>query len=103
MDRLYKKQVEEYLTNYGKLVFISGARQVGKTTISQTVRGQEVTGTHDTAAHLGHSNKILNKHTELFENLLSFLSDIIECLILDEIHKYKDWKNLVKRFYDNVI
>ncbi|MCZ6913325.1 MAG: hypothetical protein O7C59_01600 [Rickettsia endosymbiont of Ixodes persulcatus] len=30
MDRLYKKQVEEYLTNYGKLVFISGARQVGK-------------------------------------------------------------------------
>ncbi|WCR56095.1 MAG: hypothetical protein PG979_000152 [Rickettsia asembonensis] len=22
MDRLYKKQVEEYLTNYGKLVFI---------------------------------------------------------------------------------
>ncbi|GAA5252205.1 hypothetical protein [Candidatus Rickettsia kedanie] len=31
MDRLYKKQVEEYLTNYGKLVFISGARQVGKT------------------------------------------------------------------------
>ncbi|MCZ6896611.1 MAG: AAA family ATPase, partial [Rickettsia endosymbiont of Ixodes ricinus] len=37
MDRLYKKQVEEYLTNYGKLVFISGARQVGKTTVLKQV------------------------------------------------------------------
>lgn len=35
MERLYQKEVEEYLTNYGKLVFISGPRQVGKTTISK--------------------------------------------------------------------
>ncbi|MFV9836539.1 MAG: AAA family ATPase [Rickettsia aeschlimannii] len=45
-------------------------------------------------------NKILNKHTELFKNLLSTISYKKPYLILDEIHKYKDWKNLVKGFYD---
>ncbi|KJW03358.1 hypothetical protein REIP_1390 [Rickettsia endosymbiont of Ixodes pacificus] len=50
--------------------------------------------------YLEDRNKILNKHTELFENLLSTISDKKPCLILDEIHKYKDWKNLVKGFYD---
>ncbi|WP_231288783.1 ATP-binding protein [Rickettsia rhipicephali] len=47
------------------------------------------------------NKKILNKHTELFKNLRSTtISDKKPCLILDEIHKYKDWKNLVKGFYD---
>ncbi|WP_412707960.1 AAA family ATPase [Candidatus Rickettsia kedanie] len=50
--------------------------------------------------YLEYRNKILNKHTELFEKLLSTISDKKPCLILDAIHKYKDWKNLVKGFYD---
>ncbi|WP_392506889.1 ATP-binding protein [Rickettsia sp. 2024-CO-Wats] len=50
--------------------------------------------------YLEDRNKILNKHTKLFKNLLSTISDKKPCLILDEIHKYKDWKNLVKGFYD---
>lgn len=100
MDRLYKKQVEEYLTNYGKLVFISGARQVGKTTISKQVIKPNPNSIYLNWDYLEDRNKILNKHAELFESLLSTVSDKKPCLILDEIHKYKDWKNLVKGFYD---
>ncbi|WP_103897579.1 ATP-binding protein [Rickettsia fournieri] len=100
MDRLYKKQVEEYLTNYGKLVFISGARQVGKTTISKQVIKPNPNSIYLNWDYLEDRNKILNKHTELFKNLLSTISDKKPCLILDEIHKYKDWKSLVKGFYD---
>ncbi|WP_281269441.1 AAA family ATPase [Candidatus Rickettsia colombianensi] len=72
MDRLYKKQVEEYLTNYGKLVFISGARQVGKTTISK-----QVIKPNPNSIYLEDINKILNKHTELFEHLLSTILYLI--------------------------
>ncbi|HJD56384.1 MAG TPA: ATP-binding protein [Rickettsia endosymbiont of Pyrocoelia pectoralis] len=100
MERLYKKQVIEYLKDYGKLVFISGPRQVGKTTISKQVIKNNSNSLYLNWDYLQDRNQILNKHTELFEKLLSTISDDKPCLIFDEIHKYKDWKNLIKGFYD---
>ena len=35
MYRLYQKLLEEWLVTYNKMVFLSGPRQVGKTTIAK--------------------------------------------------------------------
>ncbi|MCC8370805.1 MAG: AAA family ATPase [Rickettsia endosymbiont of Stiretrus anchorago] len=43
---------------------------------------------------------MLNKHNEIFEKLLLIKANNKPRIILDEIHKFKDWKNLVKGFYD---
>ncbi|ABE04738.1 ATPase [Rickettsia bellii] len=100
MERLYQKEVEEYLTNYGKLVFISGPRQVGKTTISKQSIKNNVNSVYLNWDYLEDRQQILNKHNETFEKLLLIKANNKPRIILDEIHKFKDWKNLVKGFYD---
>lgn len=100
MERLYQKEVEEYLTNYGKLVFISGPRQVGKTTISKQSIKNNVNSVYLNWDYLEDRQQILSKHNEIFEKLLLIKANNKPRIILDEIHKFKDWKNLVKGFYD---
>ena len=100
MERLYQKEVEEYLTNYGKLVFISGPRQVGKTTISKQSIKNNVNSVYLNWDYLEDRQQILNKHNEIFKKLLLIKANNKPRIILDEIHKFKDWKNLVKGFYD---
>ncbi|MGI4752744.1 MAG: ATP-binding protein [Janthinobacterium lividum] len=100
MERLYLKEVEEYLTNYGKLVFISGPRQVGKTTISKQSIKNNVNSVYLNWDYLEDRQQILNKLNEIFEKLLLIKANNKPRIILDEIHKFKDWKNLIKGFYD---
>ncbi|WP_342270186.1 ATP-binding protein [Rickettsia endosymbiont of Orchestes rusci] len=100
MERLYQKEVEEYLTNYGKLVFISGPRQVGKTTISKQAIKHNLNSVYLNWDYLEDRQYILNGHNEIFETLLIVKANKKPRIILDEIHKFKDWKNLVKGFYD---
>lgn len=75
-----------------KMVFIGGARQVGKTTLALSLLegGRE---THP--AYLNWDDKAAKKL--LFSGSLPSDEPLI---ILDEVHKYKGWRNLVKGFYD---
>lgn len=85
--------MKRYLTSYvkrdlaHKIVIITGARQCGKTTL---------------AKELGDDIEYLN---------LDFAADVLtinqmswdkrkDLLILDEFHKYKDWKKYLKGLYD---
>ncbi len=88
---------KRYLTKYvvedlkEKMVFISGARQVGKTTLSTEL----VTDHFKNAAYYNWDYKqdrqiILNSEWDSEADLL----------ILDEIHKYSKWKTLIKGNYD---
>lgn len=77
-----------------KMVFIGGPRQVGKTTLAQGLIKNYV---DEHPAYLNwdsdfHRKKIKNREWPKTEPLI----------VLDEIHKFKNWRNLVKGFYDTL-
>ena len=75
-----------------KMVFLGGPRQVGKTTLALSLlkNGSET--------HPAYLNWDAPSSRELL--LKGALPGDQELIILDEIHKFKDWRNLVKGFYD---
>ena len=94
MEKLYKRyindSVDEDLKN--KMVFVGGPRQVGKTTFALTFLSEP------DEKHLAYLNwdDTLTR-SSLLRGELPPNQDII---VLDEIHKYARWRNLVKGFYD---
>ncbi|MBN22162.1 MAG: AAA family ATPase [Bdellovibrionaceae bacterium] len=73
------------------MVFIGGPRQVGKTTCSLTFLSPS------SPSHRGYLN------WDVIESQKKIKSGQIPpepIIILDEIHKFKNWRNLVKGFYD---
>ncbi|NUM87652.1 MAG: ATP-binding protein [Bdellovibrionales bacterium] len=76
------------------MVFLGGPRQVGKTTLAQGL----ILGYHDGhPAYLNwdsieHRQKIRDRDWPRGERLI----------VLDEIHKTKSWRSLVKGFYDTL-
>lgn len=74
-----------------KMVFVSGPRQVGKTTLSRAIVAQHF----KTYAYLSWDFKEDRKQI-----IASEWPAEAELLILDEIHKYKKWKNLLKGNFD---
>ncbi len=88
---------DRYLTKHiitdlrSKMVFIAGARQVGKTSLSKYIaegffKGHEYLNWDFSEDRV----KMLN---------IRFKGDA-ELIIFDEIHKYKNWKNYLKGLYD---
>lgn len=76
-----------------KMVFIGGPRQVGKTTLALSLLGSE------TVRHPGYLN--WDDPTVRPPLLRGELPGGQKLLVLDEIHKYPRWRNLVKGFYDS--
>ncbi len=71
-----------------KMVFISGPRQVGKTTLGKSLLGE--TGTYLNWDFADHREKILQGQWPQQKGIL----------VLDEIHKFPKWRNLLKGLYD---
>lgn len=78
-----------------RMVFVGGPRQVGKTTLSLGLLGKGATETHP--AYFNWDNA--QDRTRLLKGQLPSGESL---LILDEIHKYRRWRNLVKGLYDKM-
>lgn len=91
---MIKRYLEEYITEdlSGKMVFISGPRQVGKTTLSLQVGKSAYSGKY---GYLNWDNKQDRKLM-----ISGALPADKRLLIFDEIHKYRKWKNYLKGEYD---
>jgi predicted AAA+ superfamily ATPase len=76
-----------------KMVFIGGARQVGKTTLSLHLVANHFKGYEYFNWDNRHDRKRL---------IASEWSGSAELVILDEIHKYKKWKTFIKGEYDKL-
>lgn len=87
MQRYIEKGIIEDLKE--KMVFLGGPRQVGKTTLSLKLLK------NNKNAYLSWDSK--NDKKTLLEEKLPLDAKL---LVLDEIHKYKHWRNLVKGLYD---
>ena len=76
-----------------KMVFVGGPRQVGKTTLATGI----VSKHFNNFAYFNWDNKQDRKKI-----MNSDWPGDVEIIILDEIHKYRKWKNLVKGEYDKL-
>ena len=76
-----------------KMAFIGGPRQVGKTTLALSLIGADADETHP--AYLSWDDP--RAATRLRQRQLPANEPLI---VLDEIHKYARWRNLVKGIYD---
>lgn len=96
MSKILTRYLEPYIKQdlQKRMVFLGGPRQVGKTTLSQKL----IKNFHDDhPAYLNwdsdiHRNKIKNREWPKNEKLI----------ILDEIHKFKNWRNFVKGLFDTL-
>lgn len=75
-----------------KMVFLGGPRQVGKTTLAQSL----ISNYHDGDPAYLTWDLPDDKKRILSGNLPTNVS----LLVLDEIHKYRNWRTLVKGYYD---
>jgi predicted AAA+ superfamily ATPase len=80
------------------MAFLSGPRQVGKTTTSQSVMPDALYLNWDVPEH----RTIILHGPEVIYKTLSEekLSEKKHSIIFDEIHKFPKWKNLLKGFFD---
>ncbi len=72
-----------------KMVFVTGPRQVGKTTLSKQILGPHTAG---------YLNWDISTHRE---HILKEEFPTTPILVLDEIHKYRSWRNLLKGLVDH--
>lgn len=71
-----------------KMVFLGGPRQVGKTTLARALLGR---------ATRGYLSWDVDEHRE---RILRRELPPVKFLVLDEIHKYRRWRNFLKGLFD---
>ena len=99
MKRIYETLIGEHFAENRQMVFLSGARQVGKTTAAfaslPEARYFNYDDTDDAAVIIGGAKRVaaeLNVSTPAIER---------HEVVFDEIHKYPRWKNFLKGFFDS--
>ena len=98
LKRQFYIKIWEELASEKSMVFIAGPRQAGKTTLSKLISLS--------FANNYYFNWDIAEHRTLFFSNPAFFEGLkrkdssIPLIILDEIHKYKDWKNYLKGIYD---
>ena len=82
-----------------KMVFISGPRQSGKTTLAKEIIGLDFTNLcHFNYDYLENKAKLIQDPA--FFQQMNRKDNTVPLIIFDEIHKYKDWKNYLKGVFD---
>lgn len=101
MERLYKSIMQEHLKKDMQMIFLAGARQVGKTTLSKEAFSLTNHFQYFNWDNLEHREHILHSANSIFEAIdLDKISQKKPIIVFDEIHKYKKWKSLIKGLYD---
>lgn len=98
--RFYTEHLKNNLEKHSMMLFLMGARQVGKTTISRLLA-------KDHKDHVYINWDVEEDRLRILSGQ-RFIEDIFSpgrigpkpLIIFDELHKYKDWKNFLKGFYD---
>jgi predicted AAA+ superfamily ATPase len=89
----YLRPAVETALSRGKMAFIGGPRQVGKTTLALELLGPRATEKHP--AYFSWDDPRAAARLRRVE-----LPPAEPLLVFDEIHKYARWRNLVKGIYD---
>lgn len=102
MKRIYEVLIEEHLEHHRQMVFLTGPRQVGKTTTSLEASSESSPlhyyfnwDNEDHRALIIEGPEAVAKVAKLDE-----IRENQPILVFDEIHKYRNWKRFLKGFFD---
>lgn len=102
MKRLYESVILEHYSKYDQMAFLSGPRQIGKTTVAQTSLRARKYSKYLNWDIVQDRSSILAGYGSMLEGIpLGLISTNKPLIVLDEIHKYKQWKNWLKGFSDS--
>ncbi len=102
MKRFYLDVITENFKNNRQMIFLMGPRQVGKTTTSLSLDKMWQKVYYLSWDNSDHRHLILGGASRIAEFAsLNSLAEEVPVIILDEIHKYKNWKILLKGLYDS--
>ncbi len=96
MSQLPIRYLSQFIKNdlLKKMVFLGGPRQVGKTTLAQSLINNYRDG------HLAYMNWDSNEDRKSIKERNWPRSQ--KLIVFDELHKLKGWRNLIKGFYDTL-
>lgn len=101
MKRIYQKIIEEHFSRNQQMLLLAGPRQVGKTTLARQIGQETANFTYLNWDDMDDRMLILSGQKAIAEKAgILHLSAEKPLIVFDEIHKYPEWKNFVKGFYD---
>ncbi|HEX2583376.1 MAG TPA: AAA family ATPase, partial [Chlamydiales bacterium] len=101
MKRLYEELLEEHLKEYRQMAFLSGPRQVGKTTSSKEASLESPSHYYFNWDNDRHRAWFIEGSEAIAAQAhLDEFSNIRPILVFDEIHKYRFWQRFLKGFFD---
>ena len=101
MKRLYLSIVLKHFQENEQMLFLVGPRQVGKTTIAVEAKKHFTESSYFTWDSVRDRMLILEgQHFIEKIHPINKIRNNKPLIIFDEIHKYRDWKNWLKGFYD---
>jgi len=99
--RIYTSIIKKHLENYQQMIFLSGPRQAGKTTVSLMVKEFTSRFSYLNWDNIDHRKIILEGvEAVAYYSGLNILAKEIPIVVFDEIHKYGKWKTFLKGFFD---
>ncbi len=96
--RDYLKRIWSDFNAEKNMILVSGPRQAGKTTFAKDIASTEPVSLYFNYDIPANKARILTQPT-FFEEVDRKKGNL-PLIILDEIHKYRDWKNYLKGIYD---
>ncbi len=101
MKRLYQHIFKEHLEQHRQMIFVMGPRQAGKTTVAQTLVETYADGFYFSWDNISDREKIIHGPNAIADSVnLDALRSAKPLITFDEIHKFKEWRDFLKGFYD---
>ena len=102
MRRNYTKTFLAHFAEHRQMVFVMGPRQSGKTTVAQRIVNRKKPAKYLSWDNIDDRDLILQGTKAVADSIgLSSLKDSKPIICFDEIHKYPDWRDFLKGFYDS--
>lgn len=101
IDRIYTQVIVEHFKENKQMIFLAGPRQVGKTTLSEHLQALWARSVYlnwddeESRQLILKGSKAIELHCKIH-----LLQENKILVIFDEIHKYPEWKNFLKGFFD---
>jgi len=90
--------IVKHLNDLRQMVFLTGPRQVGKTTLAQSLLHLSLPGVNYFNWDVAEHRKVLS--TRIFPGKERLEGENKQIIVFDEIHKYPRWKNTLKGLFD---
>lgn len=96
LPRIYEQVLRKHLSTYRQMAFVSGPRQVGKTTLCRSL------ATHYFNWDDQNDRETIVKGPKAVTSSIGLdrLRESKPVVVIDELHKYRRWRTFLKGFFD---